>query len=85
MLPESLDVVGAVRSPGEVAEVELDLVPALVQSHGHRADEGLDPRRALVVRRAEPSAHVLVVEHLHFKGEVLLQLIGRLLVLMVHS
>ena len=62
---ESLDVVGAVRSAGEVGQVELDLVPAVVQSHRHRADEWLDARRALVVTRAEPTSHVLVVQHLH--------------------
>jgi hypothetical protein len=47
--PEGLDVVGAVRATREVAQVELDLIPALVESHGHRADEGLDARRALIV------------------------------------
>ena len=33
--PEGLDVVGTVRTPGEIAQVKLDLVPSLVQSHGH--------------------------------------------------
>ena len=59
--PQRLYVVRAVGSPREVGEVELDLVPALVQSHGHRADERLHSGRALVVARAEPTAHVLVV------------------------
>lgn len=47
--PERLNVVGSVRPPGEVRQVELDLVPALVESHGHGADEGLDSCRALWV------------------------------------
>ena len=41
--PERLHVVGAVRPPGEVRQVELDLVPALVQPHWHRADKRLYP------------------------------------------
>lgn len=47
----------------------------LVQPHGHGADEGLHPGGALVVRRAESPADVLVVEHLHLKREVLLQVL----------
>ena len=71
---QGLNVVGSVSSTGEVGEVELDLVPALVQSHGHSTDERLHAGRALVVRGSESPAHVLVVEHLHFEGEVLFQL-----------
>ena len=37
---ESLNVVGSVRSAREVSQVELDLIPSVVQSHGHCADEG---------------------------------------------
>jgi hypothetical protein len=61
---EGLNVVGAVGAAGEVREVELNLVPALVQPHGHGADKGLDARRTLVVARAEATAHVLVVKDL---------------------
>ena len=43
---EGLDVVRPVCAPREVREVELDLVPALVQAHRHRADERLDLRAA---------------------------------------
>ena len=71
---QGLDVVGTIGTAREVGQVELNLVPALVQTHGHRADEGLDAGGALVVGGAEASAHILVVEHLHFEGEVLLQL-----------
>ena len=73
-LPEGLNVVCSVGAAGEVGQVELNLVPALVETHGHSADEGLDAGGALVVTGAEPAAHVLVVEHLHLEGEVLLQL-----------
>lgn len=73
-LPEGFDVVGSVGSSCEIRQVELNLIPALVQTHGHRANEGLYSGGALVVRSSEPTAHVLVVQHLHFEGEVLLQL-----------
>ena len=74
--PQRFDVVAAVGPPREVREVELDLVPALVEAHGHGADEGLDARGGLVVAGAEPPPDVLVVEHLHLEGEVFLELRG---------
>ena len=61
VLPKSLDIVGAISSSGEVAEIELDLVPALIESHGHRADEWLDTRCALIVGGSESSSHVLII------------------------
>ena len=72
---ERFDVVGAVGAPRKVGQVELDLVPAVVEPQGHGADERLDARRALVVAGAEASAHVLVVEHLHLEREVLFQIL----------
>ena len=61
---QRLDVVGAVRASREVGQVELDLVPAVVQPHRHRADERLHTRRALVVTRPESPSYVLVIENL---------------------
>ncbi len=69
---QGLDVVRTVGSAGEVTQVELNLVPALIQSHGHGADEGLHSGRALVVRRAETTSNVLVVQYLYLEGEVFL-------------
>ena len=71
---ESLNIVGTVRTTSEVGQVELDLVPALVQAHWHGADEGLHTSRRLVVRSAESASNVLVIENLHFESEVLFQL-----------
>ena len=71
-LPERLDIVGTIGSSCEIGQVELNLIPALIESHGHCADEGLDTRGGLVVRGAESTAHVLVIEHLHLESEVLL-------------
>jgi hypothetical protein len=50
------------------------LIPSLIESHGHGADEGLDPRGGLIIGGPESPAHVLIVEDLHFEGEVLLEL-----------
>ena len=61
--------------PGEVRQVELDLIPALVQPHGHCADEGLYPRGGLVVAGSEPPPHVLVVQNLDLECEVLLHVL----------
>lgn len=61
---QRLDVVGAVRSPCEVRQVELDLVPAVVQPHGHGADEGLHPCGALVVTGSESPPHVFIIQYL---------------------
>ena len=72
---ERLDVVGAVCTTREVAEVELDLVPSLIQAHWHRANERFDACRRLVVRGAESASDVFVVEHLHLEGEVLLEVL----------
>lgn len=49
----------------------LDLVPALIEPHGHGADEGLDACAALVVGSAESPPHILVVQDLRHgdKGE----------------
>ena len=71
--PQGLYVVGPVGSTGKVAEVELDLVPPLVQTHRHCADKGLDSGGALVVRSPETTSNVFVVEDLHLEREVLFQ------------
>ena len=59
-----LDVVGAVGASREVGQVELDLIPAGVESHRQHAAERVHARRALVVAGAEPTSDVLVVQDL---------------------
>jgi hypothetical protein len=71
-LPEGLNVIGTIGTSGEVGQVELNLIPALVESHGHSADEGLHTGSALIVRCAESPANVLVVKNLNFESEILL-------------
>ncbi len=48
-LPESFDVVSSVGPTSEIRQVELDLIPSLVQTHGHGTDERLHSGGALVV------------------------------------
>lgn len=72
---ECLDVVCTISTASEVGQVELDLVPAFVETHGHRADEGLDASGGLVVGGAEAAAKTLVVEDGDFEGEVLLEVL----------
>mmetsp|Transcript_1196 Transcript_1196/g.3488 ORF Transcript_1196/g.3488 Transcript_1196/m.3488 type:complete len:203 (+) Transcript_1196:229-837(+) len=73
--PQGLDVVRAVSAARKVGQVELYLVPALIQAHRHRADEGLHARGTLVVGGPETAAHLLVVEHGDLEREVLLQVL----------
>ena len=61
---EGLNVVGAIGSSSEVGKVELDLVPSVVESHRHCADEGLYSSSRLVVASSESSADVLIVQNL---------------------
>jgi hypothetical protein len=68
--PQGLDVVGPVGSPSEVRQVELDLVPALVQTHRHSTDERLHSSCGLIVRGPETPTNILVVQDLHLESEV---------------
>jgi len=72
---QGLNVVSTVGSSREIRQVKLNLIPSLIKSHGHGADERLDTSCALVVRCSESSAHALVVKDLHFEGEVFLQVL----------
>ena len=42
---QGLNVVGTVGTTGEIGEVELNLIPSLVETHGHRAYEWLNTGR----------------------------------------
>jgi len=72
---ERLDVVRSVRTSGEVRQIELNLIPTFVETHGHGADKGLHARGGLVVGGAETSADTLVVQNLNLKSKVLLQVL----------
>ena len=72
---EGLNVVCPVGAAGKIAEVKLNLVPALIKSHWHRADKRLHARGRLVVRCTEAPAHTLVVQNGYLKCEVFLQVL----------
>ena len=40
---KGLYVVGTISSSGEIRQVELNLIPSFIESHGHSTDERLDP------------------------------------------
>lgn len=71
-----LNVIGCIRSSCEIRQVELNLVPAFIESHGHGTDKWLDSGRWLIIRSSESSTHILVIEHLHFEGVILLQVLN---------
>lgn len=50
----------------------LNLVPPIIQPHGHCADERLDTSSRLVVGGTEPALNVFIVQHLQDQGIYLL-------------
>lgn len=58
---QGFNVVGAVSPTREVGQVELDLVPALIQPHRHCADEGLHSSGGLVIGGPEPAPDILII------------------------
>ena len=73
---KGLYVVGTVSSSGEIRQIELNLIPSLIKSHRHGANERLDSGGRLIVRGSESSSYALVIENLHLEGEVLLQVLN---------
>lgn len=72
---KGFDVVGTVRTTGEVRQVELNLVPSIIKTHWHGANERLHSGGRLVVGSSETSADILIIKDLDFKGEVLFQVL----------
>ena len=72
---QCLEVVRSVGSSREIRQIELNLIPALVQTHGHRTNERLDPSGRLVVTGPESSLNVLVVQYLYFEREIFFKLL----------
>ena len=58
------DVVRSVSTSSEIRQIELNLIPSIIQTHGHRANERLDARRGLIVARTETTANISIVEYL---------------------
>ena len=49
----------------------MNLIPSLIKTHGHRANERLDSGRRLVIRGSESSSDSFIVEDRDFECEVL--------------
>ena len=58
---QGFNIVGTISSSGEIGQVELNLVPSLIKSHGHCADERLYSGCWLVVWCSESTSNVLVI------------------------
>lgn len=58
---EGLNVVGSIGPPGEVRQIELNLVPAVIQSHGHGANKGFHSCRALIITCPKSPANIFVI------------------------
>merc|ERR1740139_895248 len=56
---KGLNIVGTVSTTGEIGQVELDLIPAFIKSHGHSANKGLYTGGRLVVGGSESTTQVL--------------------------
>lgn len=61
---QRLDVIGSVGPPGEVWQIELNLVPAVVQSHWHGANKRLHSCRTLIITCPKSPADIFVIQHL---------------------
>ena len=61
---QRFDVVRSVSTSSEIRQIELNLIPSIIQTHGHRANEGLDACRGLIVAGTETAANVSIVENL---------------------
>lgn len=72
---ERFHVVGPVGTASEIGQVELNLIPSFVQSHGHGADEWFYPRSRLVIASPKAPPHVFIVQDLHFECEIFLQVL----------
>ena len=72
---KSLYIVSTIGSSREIRQVELNLIPALIKSHWHSADERLDSCGTLIIGGSESSSDALVIEYLDLEGEVLLQVL----------
>lgn len=73
---KGLYVVGSVSSSCEIGQVELNLIPTLIKSHGHGANKWLDSGGGLVVGGSESTSNALVIKDLYLKSEVLLQVLN---------
>ena len=73
---KSFYIVGTISSSGEIRQVELNLIPTFIKSHGHGTDERLNSGCRLVVRCSESTSDTLVIQYLNLESEVFLQVLN---------
>lgn len=71
---QSFYIVATVSPAGKIWKIELNLIPSLIQPHGHGADKGFNPCGWLIIGGTEASSNVLIVKNLHFESEVFFEL-----------
>ena len=64
---QCLNIVCPISSASEISQVELDLVPTVVQPHRHSTYERLDTCCGLIVRGPEPPPDILIIKDLRRK------------------
>jgi len=73
--PRGFDIAGPISPPSKVAQVDLNLIPAIIQAQRHGAVEGTDPSAGLEVAGAESPPEVLIIQDFHLECEVALQVL----------
>lgn len=71
---KGLNVIWSIGSPCEIGKVELNLVPAFIQPHGHCAYKRFHSCCWLIIWSSESTPHILVVQDLYFEGEIFFKL-----------
>ena len=61
---ERFDVVRSVGTTSKIRKIELNLIPAVIETHRHRTDEWFDTRRRLIITRTETTTNVSIVQNL---------------------
>lgn len=68
--PQSFDIISSIRSSCKIGKIKLNLIPSLVQSHWHCANEWLHSCCWLVIGRPKSSSHIFVVKDHDFESEI---------------
>ena len=58
------DIIGPVCSSCEICEIELNLIPSVVQPHRHCANKRFYPCCRLIIGCSEPTSYILIIKYL---------------------
>jgi len=73
--PCSFNIASSISPSSKVTQVDLNLIPAIIQTQRHGAVEGTDPSAGLEVAGAEPPSEVFIIQDFHLESEVALQIL----------